>query len=79
VIKTYSNSCCVLNDLGQRVHIKEQLEDCRLELVLGVPETYDRLGLDGGDTILGGDITLGGEITLDGEITPGGEIDFGKD
>jgi hypothetical protein len=56
----------------------ERPEDCRFDLVWGVPE-YDRLGLDGGDMILGGDITLRGEITLDGEITPDGEVNFGED
>jgi len=45
----------------------ERLEDCRFDLVR-VPETYDRLGLDGGDMILDGDITLRGEVTLDGEV-----------
>jgi hypothetical protein len=61
VIKTYSNSCCVLKDLGQRGHARERLEDCGFDLVRGVPDAYDRLGLDGGDMILGGEIDFGGD------------------
>jgi hypothetical protein len=73
VTKTYSTSCCVLKDLGQRGHVKDRLEGCRFDLIRGVGAAHDPVGLDGGEMALGGDLILGGEIRLEGEVTLGGD------